>query len=328
MSTARPAATEFLGSLSPVPPVPPVVPSTKSITSPLALHLKPGTTPLAPSRTPAPLAIVGGGSLKISSPDRPLAPSRPASVNVLAAIDANAPKVPTKDVAFAPPPLPPSLPPLADATGKGPAVSVPPAAPSSRPNTAPKAFAPPAGGPPASYERAFRQWSSPNITTVDESAANNAAPVTFQVYTAQDITAGRAPMRSLPAIPREEKKASLAARIGMAALGAVIVLLTAAAVIAVSTDDPKPAPPRAAVTPVVPPPEVTTVAAPIPTAISIGDPVDDEALDEPAVATTPAPHVTASPPKPKPKSTSTSTSATPAPSSLKGVAPPPNPYGK
>ena len=322
----RPAPGEMLGS---PPPIQPIVPSTKSITSPLsALNLKPGTSPLSPSRAPAPIAIVGGSSLKINSPDKAITPSRPPPANLLAAIDANAPKLPTDS--FVPPPLPLPLP-AATTTAKGLAPSVPPAAPSSRPNTASKSFSPPAGGPPAQYERAFRQWSSPNISTADEASPENVGPVTFQVYTAQDISAGRAPMRSLPAVPREPKKASLAARVGMAAVGGVIVLLTAAAVIAVSTEDPKPPAPSATVT-AQPTLSVTTEPDPAPSAISIGDPVDpiDELPETPPPATAAA-HVTQgaapAPPKPKPKPATTSTTPA-APASLKGMAPPPNPYGK
>jgi len=322
-ASTRGAPGAMLGS---PPPIQPIVPSTKSITSPL--NLKPGTGPLSPSRAPAPIAIVGGSSLTIKSPDKAISPSRPPPATLLAAIDANAPKLPTRD-AFVPPPAPmgiapPIVAPVAPSSGKGLTMPVPPpAAPPSQPSTSPKAFAPPAGGPPASYERAFRQWSSPNITTADESGAANAGPVTFQVYTAQDISAGRAPMRSLPAVPREAKKPSVAARVGMAAVGVLVVMLTAAAVIAVSTDDPKPAAPRATVEP--PAPSVDTVTEPVPTAIMIGDPVDDtveELPPEPANTTTAAP-ATAASPKPKPKPT------TPAPpASLKGMAPPPNPYGK
>src|SRR5690606_12128564 len=163
------------------PPVPPAVPSAKTITPPLGtLDLKPGTSPLSPSRTPLPIAIVGGSSLKLKSPARPITPRRPPPAALLAAIDANAPKLPADSLV--PPPLPLPLP-GAPSTVKGRAPSVPPGAPSNQPNTAVKSVPPPAGGPPSQYERAFRQWSSPNISGA-ESGRDDVGPVTFQVYTA------------------------------------------------------------------------------------------------------------------------------------------------
>lgn len=305
---------------SPAAPIQPVVPSTTSITAPFgALNLKPGAS-LSAGRMPTPMAIVGGSSLRPGGgpPERPMMPSRP----------------PTNE-AFVPPPPAMGYP----APSTKDLAPAPPAAPSSRPDTANKpwapaqpvshggehraasAFPPPAGGPPASYERAFRQWSSPGIMTDD--APNAGGPVSFQVYTAQDISVGRGPVRSPPQAAPEPKKASLALRIGMVAIGSFIVLLTAAAVVAVSTEEPKRSPASASVAANAP--EVAPAPAPPePSTISIGDPVDETApAVEPAPAPEPAPAVRAvAGGKPKPRA---STSA--APSGLKAIAPPPNPYG-
>ncbi|MBX3209659.1 MAG: hypothetical protein KF764_31790 [Labilithrix sp.] len=305
--------TQRLGADSPrrlasASPLQPVVPSTKSITSPLgALNLKPGGAPLSAGRTPAPMAIVSGSSLRINGgPERPMMPSRP----------------PTNE-AFVPPAIPMPYPAPAS-TMKGLAPSVPPSAPSSRPVTGPVPWtpssppatssgAPSAGGPPASYERAFRQWSSPAI----EEAPGPGGPVTFQVYTAQDISTGRGPVRSPPAVAPEPKKASLGLRIGMIVTGSIVVLLTAAAVVAVSTEDPKRPAPSTNVAVTTETPSVVSAPEPPPSTISIGDPVDDS---EPTPTAAPAPTVTL---KAKPKASA----AQPAPSSLKSIAPPPNPYG-
>ncbi|MBX3198146.1 MAG: hypothetical protein KF894_08375 [Labilithrix sp.] len=304
---------------SPAAPIQPVVPSTTSITAPFsALNLKPAAASLSAGRMPTPMAIVGGSSLRpnVALPDRPMMPSRP----------------PTHE-AFVPPPAAMGYPaPAAPTTGLAP---VPPAVPSSRPDTANKpwapaqpqggepraasAFPPPAGGPPASYERAFRQWSSPGIMTDD--APNAGGPVSFQVYTAQDISVGRGPVRSPPQVAPEPKKASLALRIGMVAIGSFIVLLTAAAVVAVSTEEPK-RPPASASAAANATEVPSATAPPEPSTISIGDPVDDSA---PAVEPPPepAPAVRASAGgKPKPRASSSA-----APSGLKAIAPPPNPYG-
>ncbi len=278
-NTTPQGGPSLLQSLVVVPPGP------SSSTAPLGgapntLNLKPGTgAPLAPMRTPNPMAIVGGSSLRINSPDKPM----PVG-----------PQPPRASASNPPPPNP------------------------SRPPTAPKGFAPSAGGPPVQYERAFRQWSSPAIIQPEETNDPLAASpaVSFQVYTPRDIGAGRGPMRSIPPPDAQAaKKSSLGARIAMSVVGGVIVLLTALAVIAVSTEDPKkPAQPLPSAKPTIsaqvePPP-------PPPTAITISD--DD--VPVPATTTT----TTA---KPRPKSTAASTGSAAPPSSLKQIAPPPNPYG-
>lgn len=282
----------------------PAVPATTSITAPLStLGLKPGSgPPLSPLRTPSPLAIVSGASLRLSMPEKtspmaqaPLQPAPAAESSPLAL------------------PFP------------TPSKSVPPAPLSSRPAAgARRSFPAAAGGPGAAYERAFRQWSSPSVVPIDEPPTGE--PVTFQVYTAEDVATGRRPMRSMAAIPVQPKK-SLGVRIGLGLLGGVIVLLTAAAVIAVSTEEPKRTTSASSAS-LEDPPEVPSIPSnPVPSTITIGDPVDPvDEIDEttssapaaPTKTTAPASTVTA---KPKPK-------VSPAPpSSLKGIAPPPNPYG-
>jgi len=295
----------------PPPPIQPFAPAPN--TPPVGvLNLKPGTASLAAGRTPAPNAIVGGSSLRINAgPERPM-PSRPS----------------THD-GFVPPALATGAYPAPPPTMQGVApAAVPPVASSSRPSTAAKPFSPPvggppaAGGPPASYERAFRQWSSPSITTAEDSAGG---PVTFQVYTARDISTGRGPMRSIPPPAPAPKKASLGLRIAMAVGGGLVVLLTAAAVIAVSTEEPKRPMPSANAEPTVEvAPVATSEPAPVPSTISIGDPLDDDAPTTPVTTPAPAPVVA----KAKPKVTATATATTTsAPSGLKAIAPPPNPYG-
>ncbi|HVH44191.1 MAG TPA: hypothetical protein VM925_17690 [Labilithrix sp.] len=196
--------------------------------------------------------------------------------------------------------------------------SMPPPVPTGRPSTAPKAFAPSGSRPPGLYDRGLRQWSSPSITTSDDSSGGaEKAPVTYQVYTAQDISAGRGPMRSIVALPPEPKKMSLGARVGIAAVGGVVVILTAAAVIAVSTEDPKQPVPTASARPrPTVPATATALPEPAPTSVSIGDPTDDYQPAPPPVVPTPVIV------KPKIKPTPS------APASLKASSPPPNPYGK
>lgn len=324
MMSSTNAVTEVHGT-----PVPNSLPPTKSITAPFggmvtspgigpspnpnnALGLKPGSgSALAPIRTPSPMAIVGGSSLRINSPARAMQPVRPTGP-------------PPPDV-FQPSPLAPpsaaSSSPLA--FGKG----APPSAPSSRPSSKPVA-----GGPPAQYERAFRQWSSPAI---EEHAPPN-GPVTFKVYTPQDVATGRRPLRSMPAIDTQPpKKASILLKLALGVLGLVVVALTAAAVIAVSTEDPKKPPVTSAAPP--PPPPPLPDPAPPPSTITIGDGPED-----PGTPATPAAPVTppaaqaggakpailkkALPPPPPPRDNSSA--APPTPSGLKNIAPPPNPYGK
>jgi len=301
------------------PPAP--QPGVNSITAPLAsMGLKPGGSSLAPSRAPSPLAVVSGASLRLSMPD--------------------------KTSPMAQRPLPPATAessPLALPLPTPSSRSVPPAPLSSRP-PAGRTPSPAAGGSTSPYERAFRQWSSPSIVPLDDPSSSE--PVTYQVYTAEDVARGRGPMRSMAAVPVRPKE-SLAKRIGLAAIGIVVVALTAAAVIAVSTEEPKRSTTSASTAsaasteePAEAPPDEP---APIPSVITIGDPIDD--VDEPE----PAPKAASPTPKaasPAPKAASpTPTPSTPAatntpspkpkakagapapPASLKAIAPPPNPYG-
>lgn len=296
------AVTEVLGT--PVPELPPAGP-TKSITSPLnSLGLKPGSgAPLAPIRTPSPMAIVGG-SLRINSPGKAMTP-------------VPLPQRPSTSDAFAPTPSPLAPPAAASSSplafGGGP-----------RPSTAPTAGATVRQSKPA-YERAFRQWSSPAI----EAPPADSGPVTFQVYTPADVANGRRPLRSLPAIDVAPKKQSVGKKIALALLGVIIIALTAAAVFAVSTEEPKKAVPVTTELPAPPPPPEP---APTPSVIVVGDGVDE------GVPPTPSATVTAPAPAPKPVRRSgphpsgsvprDPSAMSASPSTLKGVAPPPNPYGK
>lgn len=263
-------------------PAPPRVPQQDSPisgnTMPLNLNqlgLKPSTgpVPLAPQRTPAPIAVVGNkGGVMVT--DRP-GSMPPAGFGGF-------PKTPP---------------------------SVAPAARPQMPSRPPGAFGPSPSTPPKQYD--FKRWSSPEISEMP----NDGSPVTFQVYTAQDVAQGRGPMRSLPMIESQQKSGgSIAMKIGLAVLGGVIVLITAAAVIMVSTDEPKKTP-----TPSTPPPSATpsvgTLAPEVPSVLVI--PGDPPLPDEPATtATTKKPPKPALPPAPVAKPPSAS------------VTPPPNPYGK
>ena len=217
------------------------------------------------------------------------------------------------------PPRHDSVPPLRPSTQPR---SFMPASALARPATASKSFSPTAGGPPQQYERAFRQWSSPNITEAPEAApAVGQPPVSFQVYTAKDVASGRGPMRSIAPPDFTPKKSSVALRFGMVLLAALILALTAAAVIAVSTEDPKK--PVPAPTSAPPPPAPLPVEPSKPTVMSIGD-------DPPAPPTSSAtavPTATGAPVSPAVKRSilrpPSRTTNAPSP-----VAPPPNPYGK
>ena len=169
----------------------------------------------------------------------------------------------------------------------------------------------PPSASPVPYERPLRQWAP---APAPELSNDTGEPVTFQVYTAQDISAGRGLVRTAPSFA-PQKKSSLLLRVGMVLLGAIIILFTAAAVIAVSTEDPTtPEPPA-------PEPPVATTTEPAPSTITIGDPIG---VPNDAPATSPSASASAAIPaaaaRPKPK-------APAPPPSLKGLAPPPNPYG-
>lgn len=320
----RPVAAEPPGP----PPGRPATPSFSSAPQAGSLDLKPGTHPLAPSRIPTPLAIVGGGSLRLHVHS----PAAPSAAPLDAPAVSAPPSPPMRPALLGAPPAPPPVPypdPAATIEDLAPA-----AMSSSRPALAPPS-APAAGGPAAQYERAFRQWSIPPDALPDAVVGEPAGAVTFQVYTAKDIGSGRGPVRSIPAIPIAPPKMSLAARIGLSILGALVVLATAAAVILVSTEDPRPpAPALAAPIPPSPEPAPTIDPSPPPpaTMISIGDPPVDDAVEVLPADTTPAPSASAPAPsapapsaavaKPTPK-----VQAPAAPASLRAIAPPPNPYG-
>lgn len=118
------------------------------------------------------------------------------------------------------------------------------------------------------YERAFRSWSvPPGVST--ESDAPPPGDLSFQVYTPQDIGAGRGPMRTM--IPIEASQASrqkpnVALHIGLGVLAASVIGLTALAVIAELSEDPKVPVSRTAAIAVTAEP-----APPAPSVIIIGD---------------------------------------------------------
>lgn len=182
----------------------------------------------------------------------------------------------------------------------------------------------PQGKGVSAYERAFAQWSPSADGAIGSSATPPATDrgVSFHVYTPQDIGAGRGPMRSLPVVAVEEKKWSVAVRVGIALVGVSLVLLTVAAVVAVSTDDPARRPAATATAsaePVVPSAVPIVSAAPTPSTISIGDPVDE----------LPASPIVTAPAKPRSKSTTVPSAQTESPvrAAPKVIIPPPNPYG-
>jgi hypothetical protein len=245
-------------------------PSTQSITGHTApmivnqMAAKAQANALAPQRTPSPIAVGGGGGLKINA-ERP-ASMPPAGFGV-----------------------------QKQSTPPGAAISTPPRPmnASRPPGALPRAgggigAVPPGSTPAKQYD--FKRWSSPEINEMP----TDGSPVTFEVYTAQDVANGRRPMRSLPMIEQRPKSSGIALKIFLAIVGIVIVLVTAGAVIMVSTDDPKraPQPPTSAsadpVGSVGPPPTSTS------TTMVIGDPTpppDDSAQAAPSAGT-------AKPPKP------------------------------
>lgn len=178
------------------------------------------------------------------------------------------------------------------------------------PSRPPGAFGPNPSTPPKQYD--FKRWSSPEISEMP----SDGAPVTFQVYTAQDVAQGRGPMRSLPMIDPPQKSAgNIAMKVGLAVLGGVIVLITAAAVILVSTDEPKKQPvPAAPSSPSSAPASAELAPEAPPVLIIPGDPAPPE--EEPAPATT-----AKKTPKAQPASGGGG-------GSKSSVTPPPNPYGK
>lgn len=330
----------------PAPPVPPPAPSSSK---------------LAPLRTPAPLAIVRGTSFQAAAPpskpppvppSRPAAPpSPPASSRPAAPPSRSAPPVsPVAGSVSMPGPIAARLVGRAELSATMPlfppvsAIPAPPEtlkglAPEPAPGpvpvlavpSTPKAFAP-SGVPSAPssgqlpeparavpYERAFRSWSSPQLP--DVSPDDSSGPLTYQVYTAESLAQARMRELSRPLdLAPVEKKPGIALRVGLALLGIVLVLGTAAAVAAAAADDPPAprasaveAPPQVAPTLAEPPPP----AVPVATVIAITEPaVEQAAPSEPAPA---AAAKGAAGPKPSAR--------TPAPpASLRGLAPPPNPY--
>lgn len=248
---------------------------------------------LSPQRTPAPIAVGGKGGGLLIATDRPGSmPPSGFGVQVKTAPSAQMPMRPSM----------PSRPPGAIGPGLR--------------STPPPALGPSNSTPPRQYD--FKRWSSPEISEMP----SDGSPVTFQVYTAQDVAQGRGPMRSMPMIDAQQQasSSSVAMKVGLAIVGGIIVLLTAAAVIMASTDEPKKpapqppppavsAPPSAALAPEEP-------AAP-PTVIVIGDP------NPPAPpAEEPAPAATTK----KPKGTGGGGGGGGG-GGAKSVTPPPNPYG-
>jgi hypothetical protein len=208
----------------------------------------------------------------------------------------------------------------------------------------PQGLAPAPGSPPSAppsspasvrYERAFRTWSYSTPPPSDmEDAEASQGPLTYQVYTAQDIAvAPRASRMSFanvapPPVPLHK-------RVGMMVTGAAIVLCTAAAVILGVVDDGPKAPREAAGASLSAPPaamdptpigdpaapsSITTTTSFIPPVVTI--------VDDPAATPTPAP-------KPKKKKITTDGSGSGSGSIINvsanannaaAPAPPPNPY--
>jgi hypothetical protein len=204
--------------------------------------------------------------------------------------------------------------------------------------------------PPATanvaYERAFRAWSSPNL---EAPALDTAVPLTYQVYTPSDLAAPRTV--SLSRIAEESAFAlprpNLAARVAMVA-AALLTIFVTTAIVTFGVSDESPAraaqslPSRAvkvasALGPALPATAITTT-----TALDLAPPsapavlvVEAAPVTKPGIAAPTAAAVSA--PKPKvaaakgavrPAALAADRSAVPAatPASLRGAAPPPNPY--
>ncbi len=234
-----------------------------------------------------------------------------------------------------------------------------------RPST-PKAFSPVSSGEvpvaapvPATmampakvaYERAFRTWSMPGPTEHDRE--DDSVPLTYQVYSPGTLATPR-PM-SLSRIAEEaamaQPKPSLAARFAVVALGLLTVLGTAS-VISFAMNDESPAraaksaidgAKRSANAPIATntllAPTALTTAAPMgampvaPSAVVVVEPKPQAV----AAPTRPAAPAAKKAPAPAPRASALAsdpwapgggaTASASAPSSLRQVAPPPNPYG-
>ena len=269
---------------NPMNPMNPTGGNTASFPRPQMASVPPGV--LSPQRTPAPIAVGGKAGGLLIATDRPGSmPPSGFGVQVKTSPSAQMPMRPSM----------PSRPPGAIGPGLR--------------STPPPALGPSGSTPPRQYD--FKRWSSPEISEMP----SDGSPVTFQVYTAQDVAQGRGPMRSMPMIDAQQTASgsSVAMKVGLAIVGGIIVLLTAAAVIMASTDEPKkPAPPPE---PTVSAPVSAALApeepAPAPTVIVIGDPNPPAPVEDPT-------------PTKKPKGTGGGGGTG---GGAKSVTPPPNPYG-
>lgn len=283
-----------------------------------------------------PLAVMSLASLRVQAS----APSAPPS----------APQVASPGVSHHLPLYEPAHAPRPSTTARMPAPSTPGAfttTPSDAPVVIPSVPPLPSAPPPSPaasvrYERAFRSWSysTPPPSEVAGDAEASQGPLTYQVYTAQDIAvAPRASrMNFANAMPAP---VPLHKRVGMMITGAAIVLCTAAAVILGVVDDGPKAPRESAAASMAPPPvaiddapvpdpaSVTTTTSFIPPVVTI--------VDDPNAQPAPAP-------RPKKKKVTTDVASASGASAAAGAsgasgsiinvsanaanapAPPPNPY--
>ncbi|HVJ95046.1 MAG TPA: hypothetical protein VM580_34945 [Labilithrix sp.] len=140
-----------------------------------------------------------------------------------------------------------------------------------------------------SSDNANFPWSSVSsflVSNAVDGPSKSVEPVTFQVYTAEDIGAGRGPMRSRAAA-QPYRGRRIAARVLVGFVGFFVIAMTAAAVVLASTEDPEESVPRvssaaalsaaAALPAAVALPEVAENASDAPSTITIGDVDDDSA---------------------------------------------------
>jgi hypothetical protein len=335
-ASARPAAS------APPPPssrasVPPSAPSSRPSSAPSPNAIIRNVAGIRPTASVPPAPP--------SSQRAPIAPSPPSQPRPSPASQRpHRPSfgpAPSGAVAFHAAPLPRPSTPQAFARSSVEVLQAAPVAP-----MVPMVPSPPATANVA-YERAFRAWSSPKL---EAPAHDTAVPLTYQVYTPSELTAPRTV--SLSRIAEESAFAlprpNLAARVAMV-VAALLTVFVTTAVITFGVSDESPAraaqslPSRAGKVASALGPGLPATATPTTTALDLATlsaptvlVVEAAAVTKPAIATPIASAV--SPAKPKaaapkaavrPAAHAADTWAAPAvaPASLRGAAPPPNPYG-
>jgi hypothetical protein len=309
--------------------------------------------PLSPvNRTPAPIAVVSGSSFRPRTPAAggppPLPPQPPQPMAVAKTPippqltpqltpRGSRPAIPATNVpSYAPPTAvspvisprvaPTAMSPRPSWTGPPPPLPPAPAPPLPHPST-PKAFSPPPDEPrPQAFREAIR-WSQPNLTgpppppvpSPAASAPEKREPrLSYEVFTPEQIA--RRPYASRTnEVDRPAQNAGPPLKIiGAAAAAVVVVGLVALAIAAAGEDAPRSAARRV---PSVAPLTLPSALPELDPSATAATPPGLPATPDPDPATTAAPDPTTAPTTRKTRPPSS------APPELKGLRPPPNPYG-